>query len=148
MTSADLTVHTWREHRNTLAVIAAGGILGALTRYGAQQLWAQPEGTVGWTVLAINVLGSALLGVLMALIETGRVRHRLVRPFLGVGVCGGFTTFSTSMVDTERLIETGRVAAAGGHMALTLLGSLAALGVAAELTRRATMSSSHSGTRA
>ncbi|WP_261988702.1 fluoride efflux transporter FluC, partial [Streptomyces sp. wa22] len=49
-----------------------------------------------WAVFAVNVTGCALIGVLMVLLaERGTVTHPLVRPFLGVGVLGGFTTFST-----------------------------------------------------
>ncbi|PTR31757.1 CrcB protein [Rhodococcus sp. OK519] len=74
----------------TLAVVAAGGAIGASTRY----LLAQQFPGI-WTVLMINIVGSLLLGLLAAVLGP----DRLWRLFLGVGVLGGFTTFSTFAVD-------------------------------------------------
>lgn len=79
-----------------LGAISAGGVLGALARYGLG-VWF-PH--VPWTTLVVNATGCLLIGVLMVLI-TGA--HPLVRPFLGVGVLGGYTTFSTYVVDVLRL---------------------------------------------
>ncbi|CAM5350095.1 Putative fluoride ion transporter CrcB [Streptomyces microflavus] len=85
-----------------LGAVAAGGALGALARYGALVLWPTADGGFPWTVFAVNVSGCALIGVLMVLtVERGRVTHPLVRPFLGVGVLGGFTTFSTYAADVR-----------------------------------------------
>lgn len=134
VTREDLPVLSWSERGLVLAAMATGGLLGGLARYGMQQLWPQPLGSMDWTIAAVNVLGCALLGVLMALVETRRVAHRLVRPFLGVGVCGGFTTFSASLLDTERLLEADRLAAASGQFVSTLLGSIGALGVTLAVT--------------
>jgi CrcB protein len=50
----------------------------------------------------VNVSGSFLIGVLMVLIATRRPAQRFIRPFLGVGVLGGYTTFSTAMVDVQQ----------------------------------------------
>jgi CrcB protein len=72
-----------------LLLVSAGGVLGALARYA---LTSQEPGL--WTVLAINVLGSFLLGVLIARTEA----TDWSRPFLGSGVLGGFTTMSTLAV--------------------------------------------------
>lgn len=74
----------------TLVVVAAGGALGASARY---LLAHQFPGI--WTVLVINIVGSLLLGILAAVLGP----DRLWRLFLGVGVLGGFTTFSTFAVD-------------------------------------------------
>lgn len=126
----------WPDQAGILAAIAAGGLVGGLARHVAQQLWPSTLGSVDWAIVVVNILGSALLGVLMGLVETRREGHRMVRPFLGVGVCGGFTTFSASMLGTEQLMATGRLAAAGGHLALTLLGSLVVLTLAVVITER------------
>lgn len=74
----------------TLAVVAAGGAIGAGVRYLLSQ---QYSGI--WTVAVINIVGSLLLGILAAVLGP----DRLWRLFLGVGVLGGFTTFSTFAVD-------------------------------------------------
>ncbi|OLR92506.1 fluoride efflux transporter FluC [Actinokineospora bangkokensis] len=81
-----------------VAAISAGGVLGALARYGLSLLLPVPWGT--WV---INVTGCLLIGVLMSVIAHGRPRHPLLRPFLGIGFLGGYTTFSTAMVDALHL---------------------------------------------
>ncbi|MBN1193343.1 MAG: CrcB family protein [Coriobacteriia bacterium] len=75
-------------------VVAAGGALGAALRYAVGQLVPVTVGSrVPWTTLSINVIGSFALGVLMGVLPSagGAERWRL---FLGVGILGGFTTFS------------------------------------------------------
>jgi CrcB protein len=62
-----------------------------------------------WATLLTNMSGCLLIGVLMVVIAE-RVRpHPLVRPLLGVGVLGGYTTFSTYAVDTVAAVQSGRV---------------------------------------
>ncbi len=75
-----------------LLAISVGGVLGALARYGLGVAF--PHGAAGfpWATFAVNVTGCGLTGVLMVCIDQLGA-HRLVRPFLGVGVLGGFTTF-------------------------------------------------------
>ncbi|MFE9332568.1 fluoride efflux transporter CrcB [Streptomyces sp. NPDC006925] len=119
-----------------VAVVALGGALGACARYGAGLLWPTPHGAFPWTTLGVNVAGCAVIGVFMALITDVWAAHRLVRPFLGTGVLGGFTTFSTYAVDIERLLEADATGTALGYLALTLVGAMAAVGLAAGTTRR------------
>jgi len=76
--------------------------------------------------LAVNVLGCFLIGVLVALVTDVVAAHPLVRPFLGTGVLGGFTTFSGYAVDGTQLLQQERVGAAGAYLATTLLGALLA----------------------
>lgn len=120
----------------TLAVIAIGGVLGAEARYGVAT--ALPHGGAAWpwATLVTNVVGSFLIGVLMITVER-RAPHPLVRPFLGVGVLGGFTTFSTFALDAQHLLDAGRPFVALGYAAASLLGCFAATALAVTLTRRA-----------
>ncbi|WP_371653842.1 MULTISPECIES: CrcB family protein [unclassified Streptomyces] len=121
-----------------LAVISAGGALGASARYGLALAWPVRAGGFPWSTLLVNVLGCALIGVLMPLIsEGGRRAHHLVRPFLGVGVLGGFTTFSTYAVEVSRLLARQQAGPAMAYAAGTLLGALGAVWAAATVTRRA-----------
>lgn len=121
-----------------LGVIAAGGAAGATARHGAEVLWPAPAGGFPWAVLGVNLLGCALIGVLMPLVaEGGRAAHPLVRPFLGVGVLGGFTTFSTYALGTVDLLEHGRPGPALLYAAGTAAGALLAVAAAARLTRAA-----------
>lgn len=127
----------WPREPAVLAAVALGGGVGALARFAAVQLWARPGDAFPWTVLAVNAAGCAAIGVLLVVTaERGR-GPALLRPFLGTGVLGGFTTFSAYAVDVERLLDAGRVARALGYLALTPLLALAAVWLAAAATRRA-----------
>lgn len=112
-----------------LAVIALGGGLGGLARYGVGLV---VPGV--WGTLLVNVVGGALIGVLMVLVVDA---HPLVRPFLGVGVLGGFTTFSTYTDDFRRLLVPGGVPVAFGYLVLTPVAAVAATALAVAATRRA-----------
>nr|WP_202547626.1 CrcB family protein [Streptomyces sp. SID2119] len=120
-----------------LGAVAAGGALGAVARYGALVVWPVAGGGFPWTVFVVNVSGCALIGVLMVLtVERGRVTHPLVRPFLGVGVLGGFTTFSTYAADVSGLLVRQELFTAVAYMAATVLAALAAVWAGAVVTRR------------
>lgn len=121
-----------------LAAIAAGGAVGACARYGISLLWPAGPGAFPWATFWINVAGCALIGVLMVLIGAGgRAAHPLVRPFAGVGVLGGFTTFSTYALDVSRLLDDGAAGAALAYAGLTVVAALGAVWAAASLTRLA-----------
>ncbi|MGW2918582.1 fluoride efflux transporter FluC [Streptomyces angustmyceticus] len=125
----------WQGQGAVIGVVAAGGAIGATARYGAGLLWPTASGAFPWTTLTVNAVGCALMGVLMVVITEVRAAHRLVRPFLGTGVLGGFTTFSTYAVDIQRLVGGGRPAAALAYLAGTVLVALAAVWGAVTGTR-------------
>ncbi|GLW02040.1 FluC/FEX family fluoride channel [Streptomyces lavendulae] len=120
-----------------LAAIAAGGALGASARFGVGLLWPAGPGAFPWATFWINVSGCALIGVLMVLISEGgrSAPHPLVRPFLGVGVLGGFTTFSTYAVEFSGLLDAGRAQVALAYAGLTVAAALGAVWAAASVTR-------------
>ncbi|MFI5758223.1 fluoride efflux transporter FluC [Streptomyces sp. NPDC051569] len=119
-----------------LATISAGGAAGASARYGASLLWPTAGGAFPWTTFGINVLGCGLIGVLMVLVtRADRTVHPLVRPFLGVGVLGGFTTFSAYAVELTGLLRRGEAGVALGYAAGTVAGALGAVWAAATATR-------------
>ena len=115
-----------------VVAVAVGGALGALARWGIGLAWPAPHGGFPASTLLINVVGCLLMGVLVVHVVEIRQAHPLVRPFLGVGVLGGFTTFSTFAVDTQQLLVGGHLGVAVGYLAATVLGSVgaAALGLA------------------
>lgn len=115
-----------------LAFIALGGVLGAEARYGLSRLI--PSSL--WAIMLVNITGGLLMGVLMARLERSEQPHPLARPFFGVGILGGFTTFSTYSTDAYLLIDAGRVGAALGYMGLTLAGALLAVWAGSALVRR------------
>lgn len=108
-----------------LVSIALGGIVGAIARYGASRLW--PTDGFPWTTLSVNATGCLLMGVLMAWLATRDKPHPLLRPFLGVGILGGFTTFSTFAEETRALLDDGHAAEALAHLALSVVAGLAAV---------------------
>lgn len=118
-----------------VGVIALGGVLGAVARYEAGQWWPTRAGTFPWTTFGINVLGCALIGVLLVLVTDVFTRQRLLRPLLGTGVLGGFTTFSTYAVDIQRLVATDHAGLALADLVATVLAALAAVTAATRLTR-------------
>ncbi|MFJ6567868.1 fluoride efflux transporter CrcB [Streptomyces sp. NPDC091292] len=129
--------HLWRGQGPVVAMVALGGAAGASARYGASLLWPTAAGTFPWTTLAVNVVGCAVIGVFMVVITEVWAAHRLVRPFFGTGVLGGFTTFSTYAVDIQRLVTDGETGTGMAYLALTVLAALGAVWASAHLTRRA-----------
>jgi CrcB protein len=117
-----------------LLVIALGGIIGAEARYGLSRAIVHRPGTMPWSTVVINLVGAALIGALMAFVDRGA--PRLLRPFVGVGIMGGFTTFSTFTVDIDVLLKDGRPGVAVGYLALSVLGCLVAVWVGYRLMRR------------
>jgi fluoride exporter len=101
-----------------LGAIASGGVLGSEARYALTVAFPDASG-VPWTTLGINVSGCLLMGVLMVAVSRWAVRAPLLRPFAGVGVLGGFTTFSAYAVGVQRLLAGGSPAAALAYLALT-----------------------------
>lgn len=122
-----------------LAAVAAGGAVGASARYGVALLWPAGPGAFPWATLWTNAAGCALIGVLMVLISEGgrSAPHPLLRPFAGVGVLGGFTTFSTYAVDFSRLLDEGEAGTALAYAGLTVVAALGAVWAAASVTRLA-----------
>ena len=83
--------------------------------------------TFPWGTLIINVTGSALIGVFVGLFAAKWDISQAARIFLTVGICGGYTTFSTFSLDAWYLIERGQMAASMAYMLASVVLSLAAL---------------------
>jgi CrcB protein len=120
-----------------LASIAVGGALGALGRYELAVAWPHTSGHFPWATFVTNVSGCFLIGILMVLITEVWSPHRLVRPFLGVGVLGGFTTFSTYAGDIQQLVAGGAARTGLLYLAATILSALAAVYLGISMTRLA-----------
>ncbi len=118
-----------------VAVIAAGGVTGALARYGLVRVWPAPVGGFPWATFAINVLGCLLIGVLIVMVSEVWAAHRLIRPFLGTGLLGGFTTFSGYAEQTRALLAAGRLAVAFGYLSGTVGAALVAVQLGVVATR-------------
>lgn len=131
---------------SVLFAIGTGGIVGVLARYGIGRAWPAAPGGFPWSTLAINLSGSLLLGVVVTLVIERWPPTRYVRPFAGVGVCGGYTTWSTFMTEVALLVRDHRTIIAVTYVAVTMAAGLAAtyagIGLArlwpVEATRRST----------
>ena len=141
----DIDLHVQAQRRElvrhqgpVLAAVAFGGGLGALARYALALLLPTRPAQFPWGTFVINTLGCLLIGVLMVLITEVWTVHRLVRPFLGVGVLGGFTTFSTYALEIRNLLHTGAVAVAFVYLVGTFLAAMLAVLAGAWITRAAT----------
>jgi fluoride exporter len=127
---------TVREQAPVVAAVAAGGAIGACARYGATLLWPTTPGGFPWTTLAVNVSGCALMGVVMVMITAVWAGRRLLRPLLGTGILGGYTTFSAYTGEIEHLVSTGHALPALTYLVATPVAALAATWSAATITRR------------
>ncbi|MFF5302258.1 fluoride efflux transporter CrcB [Streptomyces sp. NPDC013161] len=126
----------WRGQGPVVGVVALGGAIGAVARYATSLWWPAESGGFPWTTFGINVVGCAVIGVFMVVITDVWAAHRLVRPFFGTGVLGGFTTFSTYAVDIQKLVDAGHPRTALAYLAATLLAALAAVWVGVTAARR------------
>jgi len=117
-----------------VALVALGGALGSVARYGAGALAAHLLGTgFPWGTLLVNLSGSFLIGLIMPLALTGTAISLEMRIFLTTGIMGGFTTYSSFNHETLALLNARAYWLAGMNLAATVLGCLVAgaLGLAA-----------------
>jgi len=107
-------------------VVGLGGFLGAVMRYLVGLVPVGAQGGFPYKTLAINVVGAFAIGVVVAFAARGVVSPRW-ELFLKVGICGGFTTFSTFALECDQLAARGSAGQAVLYVCLSLsLGMLAA----------------------
>jgi CrcB protein len=114
----------------TWLAVAAGGALGSLARFWlAAAMTAVTGPRFPWGTLLINVVGSAIIGLVAAVtLQPARVAmHPDLRVFLMVGVCGGFTTFSAFSLQTLELVQSGDMWPAAGYIASSVVFCLVAV---------------------
>lgn len=127
---------------NTLtatAIVALGGGVGAMLRYHAGRAvtaFSGPNSVFPWGTFLINVSGSLLMGLLAGWLarQDGAESLRLL---LGVGVLGGFTTFSAFSLETAMLMQRGLYGMAGFYALGSLLGGVAGLFLGLSMMRGA-----------
>ena len=125
-----------RIHTRVVGAVAVGGALGALARWAVAEAMPHDSGALPWSTLVINVAGCFLIGVLMVVVVELRPEHLLLRPFFGTGILGGFTTFSTYVVDTRTLVAADRPAVAAAYVLATLVAGLVAVVAGLRVTER------------
>ena len=113
------------DNRRDTVAIALGGAIGAILRVLLGE--AMPIGTgMPWATLACNIFGAGLLGAIAAAPTRGRFGD-LRMPLLGIGFCGGLTTFSALSWELYDLINQGSIALAVAYAGLSLGLGMAAL---------------------
>jgi CrcB protein len=117
-----------------LAVIFAGGVVGGLTRYAVTKAWPAPAAGFPWAVFTVNTAGAFALGLLLALLAELAPR-RLLRPLLGTGFLGAFTTFSSVVTTTDQLLAHGRTGTAVAYLGGGMLAALGAVSFGVVLGR-------------
>ena len=122
--------------------VALGGAIGALLRYQTGRWmthWLGPNVVTAfpWATLTVNIVGSLLMGVLAGYMARHGQGGEQWRLFLGVGVLGGFTTFSAFSLELMMLIERGQAAQGLIYALVSVLAGLSALYVGLILMRLA-----------
>jgi len=119
-----------------LLAVAAGGAIGSVARYlvgiGSTRLFGL---SFPWGTLIINIAGSFLIGAFVELFALKLDLPQEARVFLTVGICGGFTTFSTFSLDAYVLMERGEWWLGAGYVAGSVALSIGALIAALQLVR-------------
>jgi CrcB protein len=119
-----------------IAAVAAGGALGSVARYlagiGAGKLFGLG---FPWGTLLINIAGSFLIGTFVELFALRLDLSQTMRVFLTVGICGGFTTFSTFSLEAYLLIDRGEFLSAAAYIVCSVVLSVMALFGALQLVR-------------
>jgi CrcB protein len=123
--------------RRELAAIFTGGFVGTIARAALAQNLVEPPGRWPWATFIVNVVGAFLLGFFVTRLQERLPPSMYRRAFLGAGICGALTTFSTMMVELLKMIEGSHWGLAGGYATASILTGLAAVFVSTKLVRRA-----------
>jgi fluoride exporter len=126
-----------RFDRRELVAVFAGGFLGTVARAELADAIPYRAGRWPWATFAVNIAGAFLLGYF-----TTRLQERLPlssyrRPFLGTGICGGLTTFSTMQLELLRMLDSGDVLLAIAYAVASVAAGFVAIAVSTNVVRRA-----------
>ncbi|MDF1595490.1 MAG: CrcB family protein [Acidimicrobiia bacterium] len=111
----------------TFFAVGLGGAIGSMARYAVGSLLGRREGWDYWmATMAVNVTGALALGILVGFFGDHVTDNSAVRTGLTVGLLGGYTTFSTWMVESMDLVGTGRIGAGVVNVVVAVVAGLAA----------------------
>jgi len=121
---------------NGLFPVMIGGALGAGARHlVGQAMLARLGPGFPWWTLSINIVGSLLMGLLVGVLARGDGSDT-ARLFLGVGVLGGFTTFSSFSMEFWLLFERGQTGQASAYVLASVVGAVLACGLGLVIVRQ------------
>ena len=124
----------WRRRLVLLSAVAAGGGIGACARYATIEAWRAPVDVFDWPIFVINVVGCVLIGCVTQVCAYRG--WRTLQAFAGVGVLGGFTTFSGYAVHLHAALSTDLLGALA-YLFATPIAALAATGAGLAATSAA-----------
>ena len=124
-----------RIDRRELAAIFAGGFLGAVARAEVVEALPAHAAQWPWATFAVNVAGAFALGYFATRLQERLPLSAYRRPFVGTGVCGALTTFSTMQLELLRMLDGARLGLAAGYAAASLAAGLLAVALATNLAR-------------
>jgi fluoride exporter len=125
---------------DVIVAVFIGGCLGGSARYAITTTWPANAARFPWATFYLNVAGALILGLVIAAASV--LSSRFVRPLLGTGFCGAFTTFSAVVVTTDQLFVHRHQGVAVVYLAASALAGLAAAALGLVLGR-ALVSSRH-----
>lgn len=108
-------------------LVMIGGAIGAAARYGLTRALAAGQSGWPWHTFIANVAGGLLMGLVAAYVLRSGDAGENIRLFAGVGILGGFTTFSAFSLEMMQMAERGELALAGGYAVASVLLALLAL---------------------
>jgi CrcB protein len=120
-----------------LTAIFAGGFIGAIARAGVAELLPADPGSWPWATFAVNIAGAFLLGWFVTRLQERLPLSAYRRPFLGTGICGALTTFSTMQLELLQMIDAARYGMAAAYAAVSVAAGFLAVAFATNLVRTA-----------
>ena len=120
-----------------LAAVFGGGFLGAVARAGLVEALPHDASEWPWATFLVNVAGAFALGYLVTRLQERLPLSAYRRPFLGTGLCGALTTFSTMQLELLRMLDGRHLALAAGYAAASVVAGFLAVAAATNLVRRA-----------
>lgn len=112
---------------NSYLLVMAGGAVGSGLRFGLSRAVPWAAGGWPWATSAANVLGSLLMGILAFWLIRKGAEGEHIRLLIGVGLLGGFTTFSAFSLEIAQMIDRGQMANAFGYAIASVLLALTAI---------------------
>jgi CrcB protein len=127
--------------RRALAAIFSGGFIGAVARAELAEALPHTASQWPWATFIVNIVGAFALGSF-----TTRLQERLPlssyrRPFLGTGICGALTTFSTMQLEVLTMLDGNHTTHAVAYASASVSGGFLAVSIATNLVRRARFAS-------
>src|SRR3954470_5130734 len=122
-----------------LAAIFAGGFIGAIARAELGELLSAGGPGWPWATFIANIAGAFLLGYFATRLQERLPLSAYRRPFLGTGLCGALTTFSTMQIELLRMLDGGHIGLALGYATASIVAGFSAVVLATNVVRRASL---------